>query len=60
MNRRTNSNMQITSQKTKDRAKCKPSETGDELGWSGRVVSLYSTSGIRHIHVTLATKRVIV
>ena len=56
MAKRTNNDLR----NTKDRAKCKPSETGDELGWFGKVISLSSTSGIRHIHATLVTKQVIV
>ena len=51
--KRTNSDLQNTSQKTKDRATRIPFKTGSEAMCSGRVGSSCSTCGTRH---TLAVR----
>jgi hypothetical protein len=57
-NKKTNTDHQNTTQKTKDWATRTPLTTGDELGCSGRVCSSCSNSDIRH--VPLVTNPVII
>jgi len=57
MTKRTNNNLQNTTQKTKDRERRTPLKTGSEFKCSGRVSSSYSTNGTRR--VTLVTNPVI-
>jgi hypothetical protein len=54
----TNNDLPTITQKNKDRAIRTPLITGDELKYSGRVSSSFSTSGTRR--VTLVTKPVII
>jgi hypothetical protein len=55
--KRTNNDLQNTTQKTKDQVTRTPLKTGDELRYSGRVSSSCSTSGTHR--VTLETNTVI-
>jgi hypothetical protein len=55
--KRTNNDLQNTTQKTKNRATRTPLKTGGELLCSGRVSSFRSTSDTRR--VTLVTKPMI-
>jgi len=57
MAKRTNSDLQNTTQKTKDRVTQNPLNTGGELRFSGMVNSSCSTNGTRH--VTLLTNPVL-
>ena len=49
--KRTNNDLQSTTQKTKDRATRTPLKTGSELRCSGRESSSCSTSGTRHVTI---------
>jgi hypothetical protein len=55
--KRTNNDLQKTTQKAKDRVARTPLKTGIELMYSGRVSRSYSTRNTRR--VTLVTKLVI-